>query len=475
LETAVHKTISRTTTAQPAATRSGQGATVAASAPAGVSTSLQISSPKDAAETAAETTARRVAGMAAPSSFSSPYLMRFASSGIFAQKTEPGAQRVFRQEQGPPTVTPNIGAEIRTGASEGSPLPLGVRQFMEPRFNADFSGVKIHTGDKAARLNRQLSANAFAVGNNIYFGKDKFQPESHAGRELIAHELTHTLQQGAVLRRRTVDVAGKTMFVASDGKLIELPPDMTDAEATRLEIQAKAAEQRLGKGPPPKPVPDVKKLVRKEEKKGKPKLEAKGKKGAGKGSKTAPKGGGAVPILKVRAGKVAQYLAAKATPVLAKGVAVLRKLKQNEQTHDDAAEKLQQTEKAVVIPPSEGQSKSNTGQVTTVDSYPPPVVDEKKAKQPADSDRSGVAGDARQKERSNLRRQCEGGAGRQERRDRHLRADGADAPSCSSRAYTRSFAAGRNGARHRQPEPGSRRRRTAAKGAYGCDRLHQGG
>lgn len=307
--------------------------------------------------------------------------MRFASSGIFAQKTEPGAQRVFRQEQGPPTVTPNIGAEIRTGASEGSPLPLGVRQFMEPRFNADFSGVKIHTGDKAARLNRQLSANAFAVGNNIYFGRDKFQPESHAGRELIAHELTHTLQQGAVLRRRTVEVLGKTMFVASDGKLVELPPDMTDAEATRLEIQAKAAEQRLGKGPPPKPVPDVKKLARKEEKKGKPKLEAKGKKGPGKKGKTSPKAGGGVPVLKVGAGKVAQYLAAKAAPVLAKGVAVLRKLKQNEQTHDDAAEKLQQAEKAVVIPPSEGQSKSNTGQVATVDSYPPPVVDEKKAKE----------------------------------------------------------------------------------------------
>jgi hypothetical protein len=132
--------------------------------------------------------------MAAPSSFASPYLTRFASSGIFAQKTEPGAQRVFRQEQSPP----NVAADIRAGVSEGSPLPLGVRQFMEPRFNADFSGVKIHTGDKAARLNRQLSANAFAVGNNIFFGKDKFQPESHAGRELIAHELTHTVQQGAL-------------------------------------------------------------------------------------------------------------------------------------------------------------------------------------------------------------------------------------------------------------------------------------
>lgn len=307
--------------------------------------------------------------------------MRFAGSGIFAQKTGPATQRVYRKEQGQPAVTSDTAADIRGSEGGGSPLPLGVRQFMEPRFGADFSGVKIHTGDKSASLNRQLSADAFAVGNNIFFGKDKFQPASHDGKELIAHELTHTLQQGAVVRRRTVEVAGKTMYVASDGELVELPPDMTDAEATQLETQAKAAAKKLGKGPAPKPVPDVKKLVKKEEKKGKPKPGPKGKKSAAGKGKGGPKGGAGMAKLKVGPGKIAQYLAAKATPTLVKGIAVLNKLKQNEQTHDDAAEKLKQSEKAVVIPPSEGQSKSNTGQVATVNSYPPPAVDDKKGKQ----------------------------------------------------------------------------------------------
>ena len=64
-----------------------------------------------------------------------------------------------------------------------------------------------------------------------------------------------------------------------------------------------------------------------------------------------------------------------------KGFGALGKLKQNEQTHDDAPEKLTQTEKAVVIPPSEGQSISNTGQVSTVSSYPAPVVSENTGKQ----------------------------------------------------------------------------------------------
>jgi hypothetical protein len=78
---------------------------------------------------------------------------------------------------------------------------------------------------------------------------------------------------------------------------------------------------------------------------------------------------------------VAQYLAAKGAPVLLKGIDMLRKLRQNEQTHDDAPEKLKQSEKAVVIPPSEGQSKSNADQVNVVGDRPAPTADDNKGKQ----------------------------------------------------------------------------------------------
>jgi len=172
------------------------------------------------------------------------------------------------------------------------------------------------------------------------------------------------------------------MFLTGDDKLIELPPDLTLEEAVRLEFEGKAAEKKLGKGPAPKPVPDVKKLSKKEEKP-KPKAAGKGK-GArgGKGKAGRKFRGGGSPILKgVGAGKVAQYLAAKAGPVLLRGFGRLQKLRQNEQTHDDAGEKLTQTEKAVVIPLSEGQSKSNAGQVTGVSERPAPVVYENKGKQ----------------------------------------------------------------------------------------------
>jgi Domain of unknown function (DUF4157) len=83
----------------------------------------------------------------------------------------------------------------------GAPLPSPVRTFMEPRFGASFDHVRIHTGDAAAKQSAGLNANAFTVGQHVFFGRDKYQPQSASGRELIAHELTHTIQQGASIQR----------------------------------------------------------------------------------------------------------------------------------------------------------------------------------------------------------------------------------------------------------------------------------
>lgn len=68
---------------------------------------------------------------------------------------------------------------------------------METRFGADFGAVRVHTGSAAAAQAKQLDATAFTTGRDIYFGKGQFQPDTPAGKELIAHELTHTIQQGA--------------------------------------------------------------------------------------------------------------------------------------------------------------------------------------------------------------------------------------------------------------------------------------
>ncbi len=174
-------------------------------------------------------------------------------------------------------------------------------------------------------------------------------------------------------------LSGKPLYRMSNGRIIELPEGMTAADAARLETDARAAEQKLGKGPPPKPVPDVKKAADKSDRAGKPKAKGAGGRGAA-GGRSVPRTAGVRAQLRSAGGKTAQYLLGKAVPVLARGIGLLGTLSRNEQTHDNSAEKLRQTEVAVVIPVSEGQSKSNAGQVGEVGGRPAPPVDESKGK-----------------------------------------------------------------------------------------------
>jgi hypothetical protein len=90
----------------------------------------------------------------------------------------------------------------------GSPLPDEVRTFMEPRFGADFSGVRLHTGGEAAQLSRDLSAQAFTHGQDIYLGVGRFEPGTDAGKHLLAHELTHVVQQTGHVQRVETDQGG---------------------------------------------------------------------------------------------------------------------------------------------------------------------------------------------------------------------------------------------------------------------------
>jgi hypothetical protein len=160
----------------------------------------KVSRPSDPAELEAEEIARKVmrAGESAAGSQSSGN-----SSAANAAVAKSGSRgTVQRAKAAPPAASP--AAPARVNISGGSPLPASMRQFMEPRFGSNFGGVRVHTGPSAAQLSAGLNANAFTVGQHIFFGKDKFQPQSAGGRELIAHELTHTIQQGATIQRDAI-------------------------------------------------------------------------------------------------------------------------------------------------------------------------------------------------------------------------------------------------------------------------------
>ncbi|MCE7991878.1 MAG: DUF4157 domain-containing protein [Roseivirga sp.] len=97
----------------------------------------------------------------------------------------------------------NIQTKIEQSRGGGSPLPTSTRSFMESRMGADFSQVKIHNDSNAHKLSAKLNAQAFATGNNIFFNQGKYNPETRSGKHLLAHELTHTLQQGkSVIRKQ---------------------------------------------------------------------------------------------------------------------------------------------------------------------------------------------------------------------------------------------------------------------------------
>lgn len=93
------------------------------------------------------------------------------------------------------SVITNFQTQLRSSQHGGQPLAPPTRKSMESRFNHDFSGVRVHTDRNAAQLNQHIHAQAFTHGQHIYFGQGAYQPGSFTGEHLLAHELTHVVQQ----------------------------------------------------------------------------------------------------------------------------------------------------------------------------------------------------------------------------------------------------------------------------------------
>jgi hypothetical protein len=90
---------------------------------------------------------------------------------------------------------PEMVGEVQRRKSSGSELGGDARKNLENHFGADLGSVRVHTGGEAAELSRELNAQAFTVGSDIFMGEGKFDPTSSEGQGLLAHELTHVGQQ----------------------------------------------------------------------------------------------------------------------------------------------------------------------------------------------------------------------------------------------------------------------------------------
>ena len=103
-------------------------------------------------------------------------------------------KKLHRKESSPagPARAPSIVHDVLSAS--GRPLDAATRGFMEPRFGADFSRVRIHTDDRAAASAQAVNARAYTVGDHVVFDRNQYAPSSREGRHLLAHELAHTLQ-----------------------------------------------------------------------------------------------------------------------------------------------------------------------------------------------------------------------------------------------------------------------------------------
>ena len=95
-----------------------------------------------------------------------------------------------------PAVTPDIASGMQSLRASGRPLSQSDRHFFEPRIGADFSRVRVHNDTKAASLAQSINARAFTLGHDVVFGEGRYSPGTTDGRRLMAHELTHVVQQG---------------------------------------------------------------------------------------------------------------------------------------------------------------------------------------------------------------------------------------------------------------------------------------
>jgi hypothetical protein len=134
-------------------------------------------------------------------------------------------------------------------ACPGQALDLGTLAFMEPRFRHDFSHVRVHADAKAAQAAQAVNALAYTAGRHVVFGSAQYSPTTMAGRQLIAHELTHVVQQGDSCRQPTLRVGTgddpAEVEAERAARTIEAPADLAYASGGISKVSRNAIRRRV--------------------------------------------------------------------------------------------------------------------------------------------------------------------------------------------------------------------------------------
>ncbi|MFA5241069.1 MAG: DUF4157 domain-containing protein [Sulfuricella sp.] len=174
----------------------------------GVQAKLRVSQPGDAAEREADTIANAIT----------------ATPGAMVQLKcsaceEEEKREIRRKGSSPESAAPAAGEDVVSVLGPGQPLDAVARDFFEPRFGMAFRAVRVHTGAAAAESARALNARAYTLGKDIVFGAGEYQAQTEEGKHLLAHELTHVVQQqggdAAIMRQASAPPGPEASFPAT--------------------------------------------------------------------------------------------------------------------------------------------------------------------------------------------------------------------------------------------------------------------
>ncbi len=174
-----------------------------------------------------------------------PWIQRFSNNEALQAKSDHGIEALSWLEN-----------QLRSSKGNGQTLPASASSFMENRFGADFGNVKIHADNKASTLSSSINAKAFTHGSDIYFAKNQFNPETQTGKHLLAHELTHVVQQGggdisrSMIQKadETKDVPAISTPIPKDLEADDTGEFQTTINGIKVTIQPDAVSDEEGTG-----------------------------------------------------------------------------------------------------------------------------------------------------------------------------------------------------------------------------------
>jgi hypothetical protein len=194
----------RSESAAPIQRKSGNRLKAIAAERMAIQAKLTIGEPNDTYEQEADATAARVVqqinSSTASTTSQSPPIQRQEMEEDEELQMKPIVQR--RENLGGGEASTDLESSIQSARGSGQSLDANLQQSMGQAMGADFSGVKVHTDSQSDQLNKSIQAKAFTTGQDLFFRQGAYEPSSRGGQELIAHELTHVVQQngGAVQR-----------------------------------------------------------------------------------------------------------------------------------------------------------------------------------------------------------------------------------------------------------------------------------